>query len=161
TSKEVRLHKPITLIGRSAECNVVLKAADVSKHHCQILLDVGQVVVEDLGSANGTFVNGRTVRRAPLRDGDELRIADHPFQVRRGPCPPRPPSVAGPERTPLLNRRCTPVRQSPPPCEPGRIGPRSSPPLTGALPCPPPPPPSPEPSSRPGSRTSRCSSAAN
>jgi serine/threonine protein kinase len=85
TGKEVRLRKSITLMGRASECRVVVKASDVSKYHCQVLRDVGQVVVEDLGSANGTFVNGRRVRRARLHDGDELRLADHAFQVRLPP----------------------------------------------------------------------------
>jgi serine/threonine-protein kinase len=82
TGKEVRLHKPITLVGRGAECSVVVRASDVSKNHCQILLDIDRVMVEDLGSANGTYVNGKSVRKARLRDGDELRIADHVFHVR-------------------------------------------------------------------------------
>jgi pSer/pThr/pTyr-binding forkhead associated (FHA) protein len=77
----VRLSKPITLLGRATECTVVLRANDVSKHHCQVLLDRDQVVVEDLGSANGTYVNGRRIKRAPLRDGDELRLAEHAFSV--------------------------------------------------------------------------------
>ena len=82
TGKEIHLHKPVTLVGRAAECSIVLRAADVSKHHCQILLEADQVLVEDLGSANGTYVNGRPVRRARLRHGDELRIASHAMNVR-------------------------------------------------------------------------------
>jgi pSer/pThr/pTyr-binding forkhead associated (FHA) protein len=39
-------------------------------------------MVEDLGSANGTFVNGKQVKKARLHDRDELRIADHVFKVR-------------------------------------------------------------------------------
>ena len=82
TGKEIHLHKPFTLIGRAPECSIVFRAADVSKHHCQLLLDADQVVVEDLGSANGTFVNGRPVQRARLRHCDELRIADYVMEVR-------------------------------------------------------------------------------
>jgi serine/threonine protein kinase len=82
TGKEIHLHKPVTLVGRAAECSIVLRAADVSKHHCQILLEADQVLVEDLGSANGTCVNGRPVRRVRLRDGDELHIASHAMKVR-------------------------------------------------------------------------------
>jgi serine/threonine-protein kinase len=82
TGKKIRLHKPITLAGRAPECSLVLRASDVSKHHCQISIDTDKVTVDDLGSANGTFVNGKQVKKARLRDGDELRIADHAFQVR-------------------------------------------------------------------------------
>jgi serine/threonine protein kinase len=82
TGKKVRLHKPITLVGRAPECTLLLRASDVSKHHCQILIDTDKVVVEDLESANGTYVNGKPVKKARLHDGDELRIADHAFGVR-------------------------------------------------------------------------------
>jgi len=82
TGKNVRLRKPITLVGRAPECTLLVRASDVSKHHCQILLDTDKVVVEDLQSANGTYVNGKQVKKARLRDGDELRIADHAFGVR-------------------------------------------------------------------------------
>jgi serine/threonine-protein kinase len=82
TGKKIRLHKLITLVGRAPECAVLVRAADVSKHHCQIRIETGQVVVEDLGSANGTYVNGERIQTTLLQDGDELRIADHEFKVR-------------------------------------------------------------------------------
>jgi serine/threonine-protein kinase len=82
SGKKIRLHKPVTLVGRAPECSVLLRAADVSKHHCQIKIETGQVVVEDLGSANGTYVNGQRIEKAVLEHGDELRVADHVFRVR-------------------------------------------------------------------------------
>jgi serine/threonine protein kinase len=84
TGKNVRLRKPITLVGRAPECTLLVRASDVSKHHCQIIIDTDKVVVEDLQSANGTYVNGKQVKKAQLHDGDELRIADHAFGVRIG-----------------------------------------------------------------------------
>jgi pSer/pThr/pTyr-binding forkhead associated (FHA) protein len=82
SGKKIRLHKPITLVGRAPECGLLLRAADVSKHHCQILIEADRVLVEDLGSANGTHVNGQRIQKAILQDGDELRVADHAFRVR-------------------------------------------------------------------------------
>jgi serine/threonine protein kinase len=82
TRKVFRLFLGTTVIGRSSECDVILKAADVSKKHCQIIFEGDQLTVEDLDSANGTCVNQRPVRRAPLKDGDELDIGGHLFQVR-------------------------------------------------------------------------------
>jgi serine/threonine protein kinase len=82
SGKEVRLRKPITLIGRARGCTLVLRASDVSKQHCQILIDRDTIAVEDLGSANGTFVNGKRIKQAHLHNGDELRIADHALKVR-------------------------------------------------------------------------------
>jgi pSer/pThr/pTyr-binding forkhead associated (FHA) protein len=61
---------------------VVLRAADVSKRHCQVLLRDGEAVVEDLGSVNGVRVNGQPVQRSALHAGDRLEIAAHAFEVR-------------------------------------------------------------------------------
>jgi serine/threonine protein kinase len=82
SGKEIRLSKPVTTVGRASSCEVVLKASEVSKQHCRLLLKPKAVVVEDLGSANGTFVNGEPVERSVLHDGDCLQIADHEFLVR-------------------------------------------------------------------------------
>ena len=80
--KAVQLFQATTVIGRASECDFVLRAADVSKHHCRIVVQENQVVLEDLGSSNGTCVNGRRVKRARLRDGDELDVGGHLFRVR-------------------------------------------------------------------------------
>jgi serine/threonine protein kinase len=80
--KQVRLFSPTTVVGRAPECDLVIKAADVSKRHCRIVLTADRVVVEDLGSSNGTQVNGEAVERARLRDGDQLDVGGHLFEVR-------------------------------------------------------------------------------
>jgi hypothetical protein len=82
TGQQIRLSKPVTTIGRSADCEITVRASDVSKHHCRLELKPGGVVVEDLDSANGTSVNGEAVRRAALKHGDVLKVADHAFEVR-------------------------------------------------------------------------------
>jgi serine/threonine protein kinase len=83
--KPLRLSGPTTTVGRASECDVVIKAAEVSKHHCRILLAPDGVVVEDLGSSNGTFVNGKQIERAALQDGDDLDIGGHVFRMRIRP----------------------------------------------------------------------------
>ena len=83
TGDQIRLVHPVTLIGRSSECDIILRASDVSKRHCRILLEADQALVEDLSSSNGTRVNGRDVERSPLGDGDHLEIAGHAFRFRR------------------------------------------------------------------------------
>jgi serine/threonine protein kinase len=82
TGQEIRLVKALNIIGRSADCELTLKARDVSKQHCRIELKPGAVVVEDLDSANGTFVNGEAIKRAALQDGDVLKVAEFAFEVR-------------------------------------------------------------------------------
>jgi pSer/pThr/pTyr-binding forkhead associated (FHA) protein len=82
TGRQIRLSKPVTTIGRSTDCEVTLKASDVSKQHCRIEVKPGAVVIEDLDSANSTLVNGEAVKRAALKNGDLLKVADYEFEVR-------------------------------------------------------------------------------
>jgi serine/threonine protein kinase len=80
--RKLRLFNPCTVIGRAADCDLVLKSADVSKHHCRLLIGQEEVAVEDLDSVNGTLVNGEAIQRVRLHDGDEIDIAGHVFHVR-------------------------------------------------------------------------------
>ncbi len=63
-------------LGRSSACNVVANENAVSKVHARIERAADQVVLEDLSSSNGTFVNGTRVRTAVLRDTDTLELAN-------------------------------------------------------------------------------------
>jgi pSer/pThr/pTyr-binding forkhead associated (FHA) protein len=81
-SQQIRLNKPVSIIGRTSDCDVVLRASDVSKQHCRIIIEADSVTIEDLGSANGTFVNGQRIRKAQLEDRDRIRFADHEFKIR-------------------------------------------------------------------------------
>ncbi|MFC2613522.1 MAG: FHA domain-containing protein [Eikenella corrodens] len=65
--------KPV-IIGRSAPASVIINQAQVSACHAQLLFDGRQVRVEDLGSTNGTYVNGSKVTRAVLNAGDVLQL---------------------------------------------------------------------------------------
>lgn len=56
--KQVKL-LPVTLIGRSTECNLKIASSQVSRAHCRITLGEDTVYVEDLGSANGTLIDGK------------------------------------------------------------------------------------------------------
>src|SRR5206468_1039671 len=75
TGKKLSVREPVTIIGRAPDCDLVVKANDVSKRHCQILSRDGQFVVEDLSSINGTVVNGKPIQRYELHDGDMIDIA--------------------------------------------------------------------------------------
>jgi pSer/pThr/pTyr-binding forkhead associated (FHA) protein len=63
-------------LGRSSACNLVANENAVSKVHARIDRAADQVVLEDLSSSNGTFVNGTRVRTAILRDTDTLELAN-------------------------------------------------------------------------------------
>src|SRR5262249_16443982 len=62
-------------LGRSPACNIVTESGAVSKVHARIERTADQLVLEDLGSANGTFVNGNRVMTAFLQNGDVLSLA--------------------------------------------------------------------------------------
>ncbi|MBV7328888.1 FHA domain-containing protein [Chloroflexi bacterium TSY] len=67
--------RPLT-IGRSDECDISLADRQVSRFHARVVWQSDQYLVEDLGSKNGTHINGQEVQSAaPLEDGDELQIA--------------------------------------------------------------------------------------
>ncbi len=62
------------VIGRSRDCDVVLKDPTISGRHARLAWEDGKILVEDLGSANGTFVAGKRVERALVRPGDDVRL---------------------------------------------------------------------------------------
>lgn len=64
------------LIGRGGDCNIVLPERQVSRHHVKITREDGQYILHDLGSKNGTHLNGVQISGSvPLHDGDEITIA--------------------------------------------------------------------------------------
>jgi len=71
------------LIGRADDCDLKLQNPLVSRHHCALTIQDGQIFVRDLHSVNGTGVNNQIlVGERPLRDGDNLWIAATPIEVR-------------------------------------------------------------------------------
>lgn len=83
--RPIILDKPIILIGRHSDCDVILKnSAKISRKHCCVALVNNRFVVRDLDSMNGVWVNGdRVDHTSGLRIGDELMIGDLPFTLAR------------------------------------------------------------------------------
>lgn len=109
--KEFRLEGNRSVLGRSPDCEVVLDVAAVSRHHAVITMEEDRFFIEDMGSRNGTFVNGqRVVDRAPVRDGDQMLICDmllefHQHAYAQGPMGVESPMGLvgpGPESSSLL-----------------------------------------------------------
>jgi pSer/pThr/pTyr-binding forkhead associated (FHA) protein len=80
----VDLVKDMTLVGRDEDCDVRLDHKSISKLHCVIVKTDGLLLIRDLGSTNGTRVNGQRVRRAALLPNDMLAIANLKFQIKFG-----------------------------------------------------------------------------
>jgi diguanylate cyclase (GGDEF)-like protein len=63
-----------SFVGRGANANIRLDDDSISRGHARIVVDGKNVRIEDLGSANGTVLNGKRVTGAPLRDGDKIQL---------------------------------------------------------------------------------------
>jgi pSer/pThr/pTyr-binding forkhead associated (FHA) protein len=83
SGNSIKLDKPVVLIGRNPDCDVVLtKSRKVSRAHCVVASVNNHILVRDLGSTNGVWINGQRVEReSRLRLGDELSVADVLYQL--------------------------------------------------------------------------------
>jgi pSer/pThr/pTyr-binding forkhead associated (FHA) protein len=79
--KDIPLHGSEVLIGRAEDCNLRIPLAAVSRQHCRIIVGDDEVVIEDLGSANGVYVNSERVQRQSLGAGDKVTIGQAAFVV--------------------------------------------------------------------------------
>lgn len=69
---EILIRKPITTVGRALDNDIVLESGDVSRHHARFEYVDDQMRLVDLGSTNGTRLNGKPVKTDPIRPGDEV-----------------------------------------------------------------------------------------
>lgn len=71
----LKLADGVTSLGRHDDCVVRIKSSQVSRQHCEVFDVGGKLTVRDLGSSNGTFVNGKRVTgQQTLKVGDELTV---------------------------------------------------------------------------------------
>ena len=76
------------LLGRGEDCDLTLRDPEVSRHHCLIRIRPAESVASDLGSSNGTYLNGkRIVSQTTVRTGDELRLGQARFLIDLGDDP--------------------------------------------------------------------------
>jgi len=74
--RRIPLGEQPLVIGRNADCGVVVADARASRKHAEIRAQGNGFVVHDLDSMNGTLVNGTAIREHPLADGDEVRLGN-------------------------------------------------------------------------------------
>jgi pSer/pThr/pTyr-binding forkhead associated (FHA) protein len=80
TGREHPLSSDVTVIGRAVESNIVITSRRVSREHAHLRREGWRVILEDLGSTNGTFLNDeRVLNPVELRDGDRIGIGDVTF----------------------------------------------------------------------------------
>ncbi len=74
-SYRLQTHRPFT-VGRDPGNDIILRDPKVSRHHAEIVFERGFFVLHDLASANGTYVNAKRVRVAPLTHGVKVRMGN-------------------------------------------------------------------------------------
>jgi two-component system, cell cycle response regulator len=72
-----KVEGPEVVVGRAMSATVRLNDDGISRRHCRVLSIGGQVIIEDLGSANGTLVNGDMVQHHVLKEGDKIRLGSN------------------------------------------------------------------------------------
>lgn len=81
--KEIVIPTPVFLIGRGEDCHLRPKSDAISRRHCELSIEKNAVWVKDLGSRNGTLVNGEKIAdRVELQSGDVVRIGKLEFQLK-------------------------------------------------------------------------------
>lgn len=114
-TQEVPVRKPRVVFGRKEECQFRVPVPSVSREHCELRIDGDRVIIRDLGSSNGTYVNAERVQEKELSPGDLIAVGPAVFVVRingepaqidaaeafvRGAAPPPVAAAAAPKKRP-------------------------------------------------------------
>jgi pilus assembly protein CpaF len=155
STNELSFDKGEVTVGRVRGNDIVLPKGNVSKHHCRLFVRGGEILVEDLRSTNGTYVNGRKIAEpASVSMSDKVFVGDFIIRVTSQPNASlevmRPAHPPGPPEAGSLSS-AIPRRPPPPPPSlrsssifddaPGSAPKVTAPPLSGRAPLPLPPPP--------------------
>ncbi len=111
SQKIFSLPSSVTVIGRRRDCDLQIPLTRVSKRHCQLNRDQGVLKVRDLGSRNGTYLNGERIDEAVVQPGDYIGVGPITFvlQIDGQPETIAQPGLLAPEQ-PLQN---TPIKDTP------------------------------------------------
>jgi pSer/pThr/pTyr-binding forkhead associated (FHA) protein len=93
---DIPLDRPVLLVGRDSHCDARLDSLRISRRHCCLAKHRDEITVRDLGSVNGTWINGRRSESGPLRAGDELAIGHLRYRLETVPAEVNPRTLAEP-----------------------------------------------------------------
>ncbi len=99
----LKLQDGVTTAGRQDDCHLRIRSSQVSRKHCELFEKHGLLLVKDLGSSNGTFVNGKKIDgQRVMEPGDELAIGPITFRIEKigQPAPPRPAAAPAAAKSP-------------------------------------------------------------
>jgi pSer/pThr/pTyr-binding forkhead associated (FHA) protein len=74
--------RDVTVVGRGRECDLRIPLSRISRKHCKLTKEGDSLLIEDLGSSNGTHVNGKPVKEAELSAGDRIGLGQATLLVR-------------------------------------------------------------------------------
>jgi len=119
TQKAFELPSTSSVIGRRHDCDLWIALKQVSKRHCQLSVDNGSLKVRDLGSRNGTFINGKKVEKVNAKPGDYLRVGPLTFllQIDGRPAqivPPPDDILAADVKSPAGAKKATSAKKAAP-----------------------------------------------
>ena len=92
-----------TTIGRVEDNTFQIAEASVSSHHCEVLLRGNDIVIKDLNSTNGTFINGEKISESVLKPGQTLRLGQIELRLDDGKSPLPAPVPAASSSAPVIN----------------------------------------------------------
>lgn len=90
--KSFQLPSSVTVIGRHNDCDLHAPLMSVSKRHCQLTCNDGALRIRDLGSRNGTYVNGQRIDETEIKAGDRVKIGPLMFLLQIDGQPENPES---------------------------------------------------------------------
>jgi predicted component of type VI protein secretion system len=74
---EYPVDEPVAVVGRDASCQIRIDNLGISRTHCQLIKRGDDFVIQDMGSANGTYVNGKRIEEHVLKDGNEILLGKY------------------------------------------------------------------------------------
>ena len=81
STKRFKMPSSVTTIGRRRDCDLCIPLMSISRKHCELNMDQDRLTIRDLGSKNGTLINGSKISEATINPGDKLQIGTLYFGV--------------------------------------------------------------------------------